>query len=102
MAYIQRANVILSVKDSEVDYYLGLGYNEVTKDGKVLKETPPTDIRTLQKMFNDSRIKIAELESENSQLKEELAKFKAKKSETKQADKSEDDETKVVKKRNLK
>ena len=87
MAYIQRANVVLQVKDSEVDYYINLGYNEITKDGKVIKETMPTDIHTLQKYYVDNKKKIAELEAE-------IAKLKAKKTEVKSVEVSDKDEVK--------
>ena len=87
MAYIQRANVVLQVKDSEVDYYINLGYNEITKDGKVIKETMPTDIHILQKYYVDNKKKIAELEAE-------IAKLKAKKTEVKPVEVSDEDEVK--------
>lgn len=73
MAYIQRANVILQVEDSEVDYYLNLGYNEITEDGKILRETIPTDLHLLQKHYVDSKKKIAELEAEIAALKAKKA-----------------------------
>jgi len=76
MAYIQRANVVLQVEDSEVEYYLNLGYNEITKDGKIIRETVPTDLHLLQKHYVDSKKKIAELE-------DEIAKLKAKKTDSK-------------------
>lgn len=87
MAYIQRANVILQVEDYEVDYYLNLGYNEITKDGKIIRETIPTDLSILQKHYVDSKNKIAELEAE-------IAKLKAKKADSKPAEASEEAEAK--------
>lgn len=71
MAYIQRANVVLQVKDSEVDYYVNLGYNEITRDGKIIRESIPNDVGVLQKHYKESKAKIAELEAEIIRLKAE-------------------------------
>ena len=82
MARIQRANVLLDVKDDEVDYYIGLGYNLLDEKGNVVKESVPTDLATLQKHFVDSKKIIADLEEEVAKLKVELAKAKSVKNDT--------------------
>lgn len=73
MAYIQKANVVLRVKDSEVEYYLNLGYNLIDEQGKVIRESIPNDMHTLQKHFIDSKKIIEGLKKENAQLKAALA-----------------------------
>ena len=87
MAYIQKANVVLKVEDFEVEYYLSLGYNEITKDGKIIREAIPTDLHLLKKHYVDSKKKIAELENE-------IAKLKAKKTESKPVEASQEEEAK--------
>lgn len=82
MAYIQKANVILEVKDAEVEYYLNLGYNEITEDGKIIKESTPNDIHTLQKSYEESKAKIKQLTAKVEELEAELAKVKTKKETT--------------------
>ena len=74
MAYIQRANVVLKVKDSEVEYYLNLGYNQIDENGKVIRETIPNDLHELQKAYKDKDAEIAKLKEEIDFLRNELAK----------------------------
>jgi hypothetical protein len=74
MAYIQRANVVLKVKDSEVEYYLNLGYNQIDENGKVTRKTVPNDLHELQKAYKDKDAEIAKLKEEIDFLRNELAK----------------------------
>lgn len=69
MAKIQRYNVVLTVKDSEVDYYLNLGYNLLDDKGEVVKAALPTDVRTLQNELAKAKAKIADLENTIKTLK---------------------------------
>ncbi len=88
MARIQRANVLLDVKDDEVGYYLNLGYNLLDEHGNVVKESVPTDIHTLQKHFVDSKKQIADLQDEIAKLKVELAKAKSAKNDAPKKEKA--------------
>lgn len=73
MAYIQKANVVLRVKDSEVEYYLNLGYNLIDEQGKIIREAIPNDIHVLQKHFIESKKTIDDLKKEVVELKAKLA-----------------------------
>lgn len=81
MAYIQKANVVLRVKDSEVEYYLNLGYNQIDESGKVIRKTVPTDLHELQKAYKDKEAEIDKLKAEVEFLRSELAKAKEVKQE---------------------
>lgn len=66
---VQRANVILTVSEQQVDYYLSQGYNVIDEHGNVIKASMPKDLGTLQKAYADH---VAEIEA----LKEEIRKLK--------------------------
>lgn len=78
MAYVRNANVILEVKDYEVERYLGLGYNHINPDGTIITEAVPRDVGQLTKAYNDHKAEIAKLKAEIEGLKAELAKKKTK------------------------
>lgn len=81
VVYIQKANVVLRVKESEVEYYLNLGYNQIDANGKVIRATVPTDLHELQKSYKDKDEEIAKLKAEVEFLRNELAKAKEVKQE---------------------
>ena len=66
---VRRDNVILRVPVEQKSYYMGLGYNVINEAGKVIEETVPTDVATLQRFYKDAKKKIAELEEEIKSLK---------------------------------
>lgn len=74
MTRVEKGNVVLDIKDSEVQRYLDLGYNVVDKDGKIIQRCIPTDIGTLRKCYIEHTKRIEELETLvgtlQSQLKE--------------------------------
>lgn len=74
VVYIQKANVVLRVKKSEVEYYLNLGYNQIDENGKIVRATVPTDLHELQKAYKDKEAEIAKLKTEVEFLRNELAK----------------------------
>jgi ribosomal protein S16 len=82
MARVERGNVVLQVKDHEVQHYLNLGYNLTDETGKVLKESIPTNIGVLQTAYLEHTKKIAELEDTVAKLTAQLS---AKKTTTKKA-----------------
>lgn len=90
MVRVERGNVVLKVKEDEVQHYLKLGYSVTNNVGSVLKAAIPTDFGTLQKLYLDQKVKITELEktvakltAENTELSNTLnAKKRSKKSST--------------------
>lgn len=78
MAYVERANKVREVKDTEVQRYLDLGYNVTDGKGNILIECIPTDVSTLRKKYIEHKEKIEVLTKENDALKEEVAKLKKK------------------------
>jgi predicted translin family RNA/ssDNA-binding protein len=77
MAIAERGNVILKVRDDEVQRYLQLGYNIVDESGRVIKAAIPTDFRTLQRAYVENTEKIAELENTVAKLTAELVAARA-------------------------
>ena len=77
MARIQRYNVILDVADSEVGYYLNLGYSLLDTQGNVVKKAMSTDVRTLQQELTDANKLIAQLKAENEKLTNEIVALKS-------------------------
>lgn len=68
MARIQRYNVVLDVDDSEVDYYINLGYNVIDMKGNIIQKAKSNDVHTLQQELADAEKKIAELNAEIKRL----------------------------------
>ncbi len=95
VVYIQKANVVLRVKKSEVEYYLNLGYNQIDENGKIVRATVPTDLHELQKAYKDKEAEIAKLKAEVDFLRSELAKAK----EVKQEVATEEPKAKTTRKR---
>ena len=73
MVRVERGNVVLKVKEHEVQRYLTLGYNVTDDDGNVLKGAIPNDLGTLQKHYIESKKKIEELEAIVAKLTAENA-----------------------------
>lgn len=82
MARVERGNVVLTVKDHEVQHYLNLGYNLTDDAGNVLKRAIPTNIGELQTAYLEHTKKIAELEDTVAKLTAQLS---MKKTATKKA-----------------
>lgn len=80
---VRRANVVLRVKQSEVDRYIDLGYKQIDDNGNVLREGVPSNLADLRMAYVEHKRKIAELEAEIEQLKADATPKKrvAKKSE---------------------
>lgn len=69
MKIVQKGNKQLRVADDQLDNYLAKGYCEVDKKtGKLIKKEPADETKALKK-------KVAALEKENTELKEQLAKL---------------------------
>lgn len=76
---VRRGNAILRVPEEQKSYYMGLGYNVIGEDGKVLEETIPTDIGSLQRFYKDAKQQIAGLEAEIESLKNEIKSLRSQK-----------------------
>ena len=51
MAKMQKGNVIVEVADSQVDRYLNLGYSEIDKSGRILRQSIPVEIGPLKAAY---------------------------------------------------
>ena len=82
MAYIQKANVILEVKNSEVQRMLDMGYNLLDENGNVAEVGKPQDLESYKRLY------FEQLETIKA-LKEKLAEYeKAPVKEPKKSSKS--------------
>lgn len=75
MAKVRRANVVLEVKDDQLERFVDMGYDVIDDAGNVIQKSVPTDIGTLTKAY-------MEHEAEIEKLKAELAELKAKPKKT--------------------
>lgn len=69
MVTVERGNVVLTIKESEIDRYIDLGYNLVGEHGEVIREAVPTDLGALRKAFIEHTKTIKALEQEIATLK---------------------------------
>ena len=81
MAQVRRANVELTIKDSEINRYLDMGFDVIDQYGRVEKTAIPTDVATLRKAYQDQLDMIARLEAENTTLRKQLIDANEKRSE---------------------
>lgn len=77
MTLVQRANVILEVKDDAVERMLDMGYNVIDREGNVLQPAPIRDIGGITKLYNEKVKEVEELQVKVKDLKAEIAKLKA-------------------------
>jgi prefoldin subunit 5 len=73
MALVQRANVVLEVKDDAVERMLSMGYSVIDETGKVIKRSTAKTVDTLATRCAEQEKKIEALEAEVAKLKKELA-----------------------------
>lgn len=73
MARVERGNVVLKVKDYEVQHYLNLGYNLTDETGNILKHAIPKNVGELQVAYLEHTKKIAELEDTVAKLTAQLS-----------------------------
>lgn len=73
MARVERGNVVLTVKEHEIQHYLNLGYNLTDDAGNILKQAIPTNIGELQTAYLEHTKKIAELEDTVAKLTAQLS-----------------------------
>lgn len=73
MPRVERGNVVLKVKEHEVQHYLNLGYNLTDDAGNILKQAIPTNLGELQTAYLEHTKKIAELEDTVAKLTAQLS-----------------------------
>lgn len=83
MAYVRRANVVLDVKESEVQRFVDMGYDLLDDNGFVVSKSVPNDTAALRKAFMDHEAEISKLNAIIDGLKAELEEAKASKAEPK-------------------
>lgn len=76
MATIRRANVILDIKDDQIDYYVNQGFDVIDANGGVITKSTPRDVNALTDAYHKHTAEIEALQEENKQLKAEIAKLK--------------------------
>lgn len=86
MNIVQRANVVLKVRDEEVDKYLARGFSLLNEDGEVIRSATPNDLATFKEAYIRQSKEIEELNSQIEELKAELEKARQKKSKAKQVE----------------
>lgn len=68
---VQRANVILSVSEDQLDYYMNQGYNLIDEQGNIIKSSVPRDLGMLQKAYIDHKAEIERLKAEIVKLQKQ-------------------------------
>lgn len=68
MTIVEKGNVVLEIKDSEVERYLDLGYNVTDGKGNIIKESIPTDLGSLRKAYMEHTEEIKALKAKIEQL----------------------------------
>lgn len=93
MNIVRRANVVLKVRDEEVDKYLARGFSLLNENGEVIRSATPNDLATFKEAYirqskeiEELNSQIEELNSQIEELKAELEKARQKKSKTKQVE----------------
>lgn len=86
MNIVQRANVVLKVRDEEVDKYLARGFNLLNENGEVIRSATPNDLATFKEAYIRQSKEIEDLNSQIEELKAELEKARQKKSKAKQVE----------------
>lgn len=69
---VKRANTILDISNSQLDYYLNQGYDVIDEMGRVIQASVPTDVGTLQKAYLDHTNEIEAMSAEIEKLKAQI------------------------------
>lgn len=76
MAEVQRGNVFLTIDDADINKYMAKGFSVVDKNGKVIKQSVPTELGQLQKAYSEHVELIKQKDTEIASLKAELQALK--------------------------
>lgn len=70
---VRRSNVYLRIPANEVDRYVEKGYDVLDNQCNVIRQSIPTDVKALQRAYEDHVAEIARLKAEIEALKSEKA-----------------------------
>lgn len=77
MAKVRRANVVLKIKDEQVQRYLDSGYELINEEtGEVVASPVPSDLATLRRYYVEHTDKIKMLEARIAELEKPSAEVK--------------------------
>lgn len=78
MATVQRANVVLTVQDADVEKYLAKGYKQIDEYGRIIQESYLNDVASIKEAYLKTQDEIKQLKEDNAKLKAQIAKLKKK------------------------
>lgn len=102
MVYASKANRVIQIAEADIETFVIDGYVIKDENGKVLRQTAPTDITLLRNEYISHISEIESLKLENESLKAEIEKLKksSKSSKTDMSNTDSDEvETKPVRKK---
>ena len=73
MATVRRGNVILNIKDNEVERYSDMGYDILGSNGEVIRKSIPSDPNVLKVAYRQHLEEIRKLNEEIQELKSQLS-----------------------------
>ena len=79
MAWVQRANVVLEVKEDAVERMLSMGYEQIDERGNVLQQTSLLDSAKLTALYKEKCAEVEQLKSKVAELEAKLNSRKTKK-----------------------
>ena len=77
MLYAERGNKVVSINEDLIAKYVSQGYTIKDAMGTVVQETVPIDVPNLRKSYVEQTAKIKALETENAELKRQIAELKS-------------------------
>lgn len=77
MAEVQRGNVFLTIPDDDIEKYMAKGFSVVDANGKVIRQSVPTEIGQLQKAYSEHVDEIKKLTAKVASLESQLAEAKS-------------------------
>lgn len=69
MITVERRNTVLDIAEEDLDYYMSMGFNQVDKNGKIIKKAIPTSIEELRKAYIEQLSEIESLKAEIKRLR---------------------------------
>ena len=76
MVQVRRANVILDIKEEQINEYLGKGYDVINSKGDVVQASVPNDANVLRKAYTDHLKEISDLKETINKLNAEIDELK--------------------------
>lgn len=76
MVQVRRANVILDIKEEQINEYLGKGYDVINSKGDVVQASVPNDANVLRKAYVDHLKEIKTLKETIDSLNAEIKSLK--------------------------